>query len=238
MLSDIGVVYQSVSSGYLDVGLEGWLPITHEAYYDKFSGDIIALPMYENARLGWAVPDYIPDNVLSSVKDMGKSRVKRELENRIVGIDPGAGLMQHSELMIKQYPSLSGYNLISGSDAAMMGALKRAIQRKEWIVVTSWTPHVMWAKFSKKRGGPGLRYIEEPRKILGGEEYVSVLVNKNFYEEMPSDVTGFLSRMWFDIAEINDLMFQVEQGLSPSQVAEKYIDGNPEKIEYWKTGEL
>ncbi|MFW6139537.1 MAG: glycine betaine ABC transporter substrate-binding protein [Spirochaetota bacterium] len=238
ILSDIGVVYTSVARGELDIGLEGWLPVTHEAYWEKFTTQIIALPMYENARLGWAVPDYIPEDVLSSVTDMDKSEVKRKLQNRIVGIDPGAGLMQHSELMIEEYPALKGYNLVPGSDAAMMGALKRAIQRKEWIVVTSWTPHVMWAAFSEKRGGPGLRYLEEPKKILGGEEYVSVLVGRKFYEELPPDITGFLSRMWFDISEINDLMFQVEQGLSPAEAAEKYIRNNPDKMQYWKTGEM
>ena len=238
ILSDIGVVYTGVARGDLDIGLEAWLPLTHEAYWDKFSTEIIFLPMYEDARLGWAIPDYIPEDVLSSVEDMGKSEVKKNLKNQIVGIDPGSGLMQHSELMIQEYPSLKGYTLIPGSDAMMMGALKRAIQRNEWIVVTNWNPHISFAAFSKEQGGPGLRYLDEPKKILGGEEFVGVIVGRKFYEDLPSDITGFLSRMWFDILEINTLMFQMTEGLSVEEVVEKYIEDNSSKINYWKTGKI
>jgi len=239
LLSDIGVVYTGVAGGDLDIGLEAWLPLTHEAYWDKFSTEIILLPMYEGARLGWAIPDYIPKDVLSSVEDMGKAEVKEKLKNQVIGIDPGAGLTQHSELMIKEgYPELKGYTLVEGSGAMMLGALKRAIARNEWIVTTNWAPDISWASVSKAAGGPGLRWLDEPKKILGGEEFVAVIVGRKFYENLPSDITGFLSRMWFDMDEILAMMAYVIEGLTTEEAAQKYIEDNPLKINYWKTGEI
>ncbi|GAJ13119.1 unnamed protein product, partial [marine sediment metagenome] len=143
------------------------------------------------------------------------------------------------ELMIQtEYPELEGYTLIEGSGPMMLGALKRAIARNEWIVTTNWAPDISWASVSKAAGGPGLRWLDEPKKILGGEEFVAVIVGRKFYEELPSDITGFLSRMWFDISEINDLMFQMGEGLSADEVAKKYIKDNSLKINYWKTGKI
>lgn len=240
MVMDIGVLYTAVALGDLDIGLEAWLPVTHEAYWDKFSTEIVYLPMYEGARLGWAIPDYIPKDVLSSVEDMGKAEVKKNLKNQIVGIDPGSGLMQHSELMIQEYAELEGYELIPGSGAMMLGALKGAILKNEWVVVVNWAPDISWAAVSPATGGPGLRWLDESKGILGGEEFVAVIAGRNFYTDLPPDITGFLSRMWFDIGEIHDMMGQMLEeggGLTAEEVAQKYVDDNPSKIEYWKTGE-
>lgn len=200
---------------------------------------VIAPTAFEDSRLGWACPKYIPEDVLSSVEDMGKAEVKEKLKNQVVGIDPGSGLMQHSELMIQtDYPELEGYTLIEGSGPMMLGALKRAIARNEWIVTTNWAPDISWASVSKAAGGPGLRWLDEPKKILGGEEFVAVIVGRKFYEDLPSDITGFLSRMWFDMDEILAMMAYVIGGLTTEEAAQKYIEDNPLKINYWKTGKI
>ena len=50
----------------------------------------------------------------------------------------------------------------------MTAALRRAARRDEWIVVTGWSPHWMFAKWK-------LRYLEDPKGVLGGLERVHAL---------------------------------------------------------------
>ena len=170
---DAGVAYTALMNKELDLYLEAWLPLTHETYWDKVSSSVCDFgPMYEDASLGWAVPNYIPKDVLNSVEDMDKPEVKEKCKGRIVGIDPGSGLMQHSALMMKKYPQLKGWKLVEGSDAAMVAELKRSMQRKEWIVVTLWRPHHAFCALRhplhrRAPEDPGLRGALPPRGPRG-----------------------------------------------------------------------
>ncbi|MGC9325731.1 MAG: glycine betaine ABC transporter substrate-binding protein [Desulfomonilia bacterium] len=227
---DIGVAYTAVANGDLDLFIESWLPMTHEAYWDKIASKVCDFgPIYEDASLGWAVPNYIPKEVLNSVEDLGKEEVKEKCDGKIIGIDPGSGLMQHSALMMKRYPELKDWKLIEGSDYAMVASLKRAMQRKEWIVVTLWKPHFAFSRFD-------IRYIEEPRKILGTEERSHMIGRRDFMDVFPSEVSSFLSRMYFTIAQVNELVDLYEK--DEDTAAEKFIKNHPKLVHYWVTGEV
>src|SRR5687767_15798899 len=146
-MADIGIQYQGISGGKLDAMLMSWQPLTHKPYLDKVRKDVVDLgPLYTRAKLGWVVPDYVPADQLGSIEDLKKPEVQQKLSSRIQGIDPGAGLMQASEKTLKEY-GLKNYQLVSASDAAMLAGLERAMKRNEWIVVTGWSPHWMFAKY-------------------------------------------------------------------------------------------
>src|SRR3546814_9098656 len=98
-------------------------------------------------------------------------------------IDPGAGLMRLSKDAVEEY-GLDDYELVSASGAAMTAALERAVKRKEWIVVTGWSPHWMF-------GAHELRYLEDPKGVLGGQEHIDVIARKGFYQDHP-EVGAFL----------------------------------------------
>ncbi|MGD8312532.1 MAG: glycine betaine ABC transporter substrate-binding protein, partial [Gammaproteobacteria bacterium] len=155
VLLDIGIQYQGLANGDIDAMLMAWLPLTHKPYMDKLGDQLVDLgPLYTRARLGWVVPDYIPEDTLSSIRDLKDPQVARKLGHRIHGIDPGAGLMQASEKTLQDY-DLDSYRLVSSSGAGMTAALSRAIKREKWIVVTGWSPHWMFARWK-------LRYLEDP----------------------------------------------------------------------------
>lgn len=227
---DIGVAYTAVANGDLDLFIESWLPMTHEAYWDKIASKVCDFgPIYEDASLGWAVPNYIPKDVFNSVTDMGKAEVMKKCDGKIIGIDPGSGLMQHSALMMKRYPELKDWKLIEGSDYAMVASLKRAMQRKEWVVVTLWKPHFAFSRFD-------IRYIEEPRKILGTEERSHMIGRRDFMDVFPSEVSSFLSRLYFTIDQVNELVDLYEK--DEDTAAEKFIKNHPKLVHYWVTGEV
>lgn len=57
----------------------------------------------------------------------GPQSVKDKFGGRIIGIDPGAGLMAASENALVEYGL--DYELMEGSDATMVAALKQAIDK-------------------------------------------------------------------------------------------------------------
>ena len=127
-MANIAVQYQGVAEGSLDGMLMAWLPDTHADYMERVKDDVVDLgTMYKGARLGWVVPDYVPEDQLASIEDLKKAEVMEKLDGKIQGIDPGAGLMQMSNTTIDDY-GLGDYRLVSASGAAMTVALERAVE--------------------------------------------------------------------------------------------------------------
>ncbi|MGD8471399.1 MAG: glycine betaine ABC transporter substrate-binding protein [Desulfobacterales bacterium] len=227
---DIGVAYTAVANGDLDLFIESWLPLTHEAYWAKIASKVCDFGLlYEDASLGWAVPNYVPESEVSSVTDLGKSGIREKFKGEIVGIDPGSGLMQHSALMMKQYPELKGWKLRDSSDYSMVAELKRRMMRKEWVVVTLWKPHFAFARFD-------IRYIDEPKKILGGEERCHMIGRRDFMEVFPNEVSMFLSRIYFPIELVNELVDLYED--NDETAAAEFVKRHKKLVDYWVTGKV
>lgn len=224
-----GVAYEAVANADLDLFLESWQPKTQANYLKKYK--VIDFtdfgPMYEEAKLTWAIPAYIPEDKLSSVKDLGKQEVKEKLDGEITGIDPGAGIMNISDNMMAEYEALSGYELLEGSGAAMQASLKSAIQNDEWIVVTGWQPHSMYGRFD-------LRNLKEPKNMLGAEERVHMLGRTNFVADFPSKVSQFLSRFYLPISMVNELSAMYSD--MGEGTGAKWAKEHPAIVDFWVNG--
>ncbi len=227
--TDIAPQYQGLASGDIDVMLMAWLPGTHEDYMEAVGSDIVSLGiLYGYARLGWAVPAYIPEDELGSIADLADPDVRRRLNGTITGIDPGAGLTRLSQQAIEDY-GLDGYELQISSGAGMTAALARAIRRDEWIVVTGWSPH--W-----KFGAHELRYLEDPEGTLGSFERVHAMARQGFYQDNP-EAALLLSRIHLDLDELQDAMFYAQENSYEEAVA-RFIEQHGNVIDYWVTGSL
>ncbi len=227
--TDIAIQYQGLANGDIDVMLMSWQPVTHEDYVEQFGGDIVTLGiLYTGARLGWVVPAYVPEDQLGSIADLTDEAVMSELDSRITGIDPGAGLMRLSNQVLEDY-GLDGYELVSSSGAGMTAELDRAIQREEWIVVTGWSPHWMFGAYD-------LRYLEDPEGTLGGPERVMALAREGFYQDN-GEAAAFLSRIYIPIGDLEAAMFDARE-TSYDEAVTNYIDNNEARINYWVTGEM
>ena len=229
--ADPAAVYQGVSSGDLDFHTDAWLPETHADYYEQVAEDTVSLgPVYSRARLGWIVPDYVPEDQLNSIEDLKSEEVMEKLDGKIIGIDPGAGLTRLSTEAMEEYGlSDFGYELVISSGSGMTAALQRAIQNKEWIVVTGWSPH--W-----KFGRWDLRYIEDPQGVLGTIERADILARQGFYREFP-DVYEMLDRMSIPLDDVEAGMDMGEKQ-SYEKAAQEYVENNPQLVEYWVTGKM
>lgn len=222
--TDVAPLYQGVSRGDIDVMMMAWLPQTHADYFDKVKDKVTTLgTVYDGAKLGWMVPQYIPENAIASIEDLNKDDVKAKLKGRIDGIDPGAGLTRLSEMAVKDY-ELDGYKLQISSEAGMLTTVDRAIRKQEWFVATSWSPHWMFGKYE-------LRYLADPKGSLGAAEHVDVLARKDFEKNNPK-VAGFLSRMKLPIGDLEEAMFSAQE-TSYEKAVDKYIADHPEQVKAW-----
>lgn len=227
--TDIAPQYQGLSTGSIDVMLMSWQPDTHADYLEKVGTSTVNLGLiYTHARLGWAVPNYIPESDVTTIADLAKPAVREKLDGTITGIDPGAGLTRLSKETIESY-GLEGYELQVSSGAGMTAALKRAVRRDDWIVVTAWSPHWMFGAFD-------LRYLEDPQGVLGSFERVHVVARRGFYQDNV-EVASFLSRMQIPIDDLQAAMNEAQDS-SYEDAVTAYIANNPDRINYWVTGNL
>lgn len=227
--TDIAPQYQGVAEGDIDAMMMAWLPATHGDYYEEVAADVENLGvLYNGARLGWVVPDYIPEDQLSSLADLNDPDVQDKLDGTITGIDPGAGLTSLSEEALETY-ELDGYNLQTSSGAGMTAALERAVGRDEWLVATGWSPH--W-----KFGAYELRYLEDPEGALGGPERVHTLARSGFSAEQP-EIAAMLSRMYIPIDQLQNYMFEARE-TSYEEAIGAFIEENPDRIDYWLSGDV
>jgi len=223
--ADIGIQYQGVARGDLDIMVGGWLPVTHATYYAKYKNDMDDVGViYTGGKNGWAVPAYIPESQVSSISDLDKPDVKSKLNGTIQGIEPGGGLMQASEKTVKAY-DLNGYNLQSSSEAGMLAGVSRAYQSKQWIVATVWSPHWLFQKWQ-------MRYLKDPKGTLGGEEQVHAFASKDFATKFPrADV--FFKHFKLTLADVEAIEYEGNSTNDYATAAKKFIDAHPEKLKAW-----
>ena len=215
-------MYQSLATGDADAMTTAWLPITHADYMKKVGDDVENLGKNLNgpAVLGWVVPDYV---TIDSITEMNDHADK--FDGKIIGIDPGAGIMRASEKAIDAY-NLDKFELVEGSGAAMTAALSNAIKNKEWIAVTGWAPH--W-----KFGRWDLKILDDPKKVLGEVEEIDTIVRKGLKEDMP-EVYAILKRFEWDEKDISQVMdWNTAADADPDENAKRWVEQNPEKVNKW-----
>lgn len=228
-MAAIGIQYQGVANGDLDAMMMAWLPDSQADYWQRFKDEVDDLGIiYDGARLGWVVPDYISRDQLASISDLKKSEVREKLDGRIQGIDPGAGIMQLSEKTLDAYDLRDDYRLTSASGAAMTAALKRAQDDRQWIVVTGWTPHWMMGRWN-------LRFLDDPERTLGEPQHVNVLARKGFAQDYPQ-VAVMLKNMYIPLDELQKAMYDAQDSSTQAAV-ERYIANHAERVDGWFSDE-
>ncbi len=222
---DAGPMFAGVADGSADAMVAAWLPGTHANYLEQYRDDLVDLgPNMAGAKTGLTVPAYME---IQSIEDLKNPEVAKSLQNQIIGIEPGAGIMMASEKAIGEY-GLDGYTLLESSSAAMAQELQKAYENNRPIVVTGWTPHWMFAKMD-------LKYLEDPKGVYGGEEQIHTMVRKGLEEDM-KDAYTFLDQFEWTPDDMASVMVAIQDGETPEAAAKTWVENNPDKVEAWITG--
>ncbi|MEL4304592.1 glycine betaine ABC transporter substrate-binding protein [Methanococcoides sp. LMO-2] len=216
---DLEELYRGLSQGDIDFTTSAWLPVTQEKYWNQYGDQIVYVSHnLEGCRLGLVVPAYVE---IDSIEDLNAN--KEAFDSKIIGIDPDAGIMYNAENAIVVYGL--DYTLVPGSTASMTSDLGRSIADKEPIVVTLWSPHGAFSRWD-------LKYLDDPEKVFGYEDNVDTLTRVGFEEDMPG-VYDVLTRFHWSHEDVQFVMLNMENGMSPEEAAAKWIENNPEKVNEW-----
>ncbi|WP_418202206.1 glycine betaine ABC transporter substrate-binding protein [Anaerohalosphaera lusitana] len=216
-------MWESVGTGDMDGLVAAWLPTTHSHYLENNKDTVVDLGAnLVGTKIGLVVPDYAPAQSIEDLKLYAD-----QFDRKIIGIDPGAGIMSKTETAMEEY-SLDEYELVEGSGATMTGALANAIANEESIVVTGWTPHWKFTRWD-------LRYLQDPKNVYGGAEEIHTIVRKGLKDEMPK-VEMFLDQFKWEPADMQELMNWNKQESKPYENAKKWIKENPEMVLEWVQG--
>lgn len=218
-------MWQAVGSDDVDAMVAAWLPTTHGHYLEKVKDSVVDLgPSLKGTKIGLVVPAYVS---ISSIAEMNEQAA--QFDNKIIGIDPGAGIMSKTEKAVEEY-GLSEMKLVEGSGATMTATLSNAIDNKEWVVVTGWTPHWKFARWD-------LKYLEDPKNIYGGEEEIHTIVRKGLQEDMP-EVYQVLDQFHWTAEQMSELMaWNREDDTDPYENAQKWVAANAALVKQWTTME-
>lgn len=214
-------MWEATATGDSDGNVAAWLPTTSGHYMERFEEEVVNLgPNLEGTRVGLVAPAYVKARAIDELGTHGD-----RFNYEIVGIDPGAGIMSQTESVMEQY-GLKEFTLVESSDASMTAALQSSIRNEEWIVVTGWTPHWMFARWD-------LEYLDDPKNLYGGAEQIDTIVRQGLQEDMP-EVYEFLDNFYWtpdDMAEV--LVWNQESGADPYENAKRWIAENEDKVAQW-----
>ncbi|WP_223623749.1 glycine betaine ABC transporter substrate-binding protein [Microbacterium sp. EST19A] len=190
-LTEAGPLYTGLAQGDVDLFPSAWPEVTHAEYMATYGESIEDLgTYYDNARLTIAVPEY---SDLETIDDLANA----DLDGKIYGIEPGAGLTAQTQKMLPTYGLDSQYELVTSSTAAMLTELKSATEKKEDIAVTLWRP--FWANDAFP-----VKDLEDPKGAMGEAEGLHFLGTKGFAEEFP-EAAELISKIVLDDEQYGSL---------------------------------
>lgn len=217
--ADPGVIFTSLAEGDTDAFLDGWLPVTHKSYMDKYKDKLLDLgTSFKGAKIGLVVPEYVDVNSIEELKTN-----KDKFSGKIIGIDAGAGIMETTKKSVSEYGL--DMELMEGSEPAMLTMLKDAIDKKEPIVITGWAPHWKFAKWN-------LKFLEDSKKVYGEAEDIHKLARLELDKDMP-EVSEFLKNFTMDEKQLGDLMAAIADGKEPLEASKEWMENNESVVNSW-----
>jgi glycine betaine/proline transport system substrate-binding protein len=214
-------VYSGLSTGDYDVTLDTWLPITHKSYIDKYGADMVDLGAWnDEAKLTIAVNKDAP---VDSLDELAANADK--FGNRLVGIEPGAGLTEATTKKVIPEYGLQKMDYLTSSTPAMLSELKAATADGENIAVTLWRPHWAYDAFP-------LKDLADPKGALGKAEGIHSYASKSFDKDFPA-LSGWLKEFKMDSKELYSLenaMFNGEKTDNYGPAVKKWMAVNKDFV--------
>lgn len=215
---DNAIMWSGLANKEIDAMVSAWLPVTHKDQYNKYKDKIDDLGAnLEGAKIGLVVPKYMDVNSIEDLSD--------EANKEITGIEAGAGVVATTEKALKEYDNLSDWKLTPSSSGAMVAALGQAYANEEDIVVTGWSPHWKFQTYD-------LKYLEDSKGIFGGEEEIKTMARKGLKDDKP-ELFNIIDNFHWGVDDIESVMLDISEGMSPEEAARKWIDNNKDKVDEW-----
>lgn len=217
--SEWGIAYAALSKGDIQI-LTSQIDYVAQDYWNKNKNRLEKIsPVSHGLYQGIAVPSYVNIDSIEQLNDNAD-----KFNNRIVGIEPGSGLMSDTTNAVKEYGLK--LQLLEGSTAAMTAALKSAVDRKEPIAVTIWDPSWMTQKYE-------LKYLADPKGVFPPPQGYYWIGRKGFSAENPQ-AREVIASVYVPVSEIKAINGAVKDGKTMDEAVKAWTDGHADLLKRWE----
>lgn len=217
--SEWGIAYAALSKGDIQI-LASQTDYVAQDYWDKNKKRLEKIsPVSHGLFQGVAVPKYVP---IDSMDQLNANADK--FGGKIVGIEPGSGLMRDTANAVKGYDLK--LQLVEGSTAAMTAALKSAVDRKEWIAVTIWEPSWMMQKYDVK-------FLKDPKGIFPPPQSYYWVGKKGFSAEYPH-AREVIASVYVPLADITAINSAVNDGKTMDEAVKDWTTSHADLLKRWE----
>ncbi|SMO84841.1 glycine betaine ABC transporter substrate-binding protein [Paracoccus laeviglucosivorans] len=217
--SEWGIAYAALTRGDVQI-MASQTDYVAQDYWQRNKNRLEKIsPASHGLYQGIAVPKYVP---IDSLEQLNENADK--FGGKIVGIEPGSGLMRDAGNAVSEY----GLNLqlVEGSTAAMTAALKSATDRQEWIAVTIWEPSWMAQKFD-------IKYLADPKGVFPPPQSYYWIGQKGFSEENP-EARETIASVYVPLADITAINAAVNDGKTMDQAIADWTAAHADLIGRWE----
>lgn len=218
-----GDIFPKIGAGEVDILAAAWLPNGHAPLYAKVKDATFQVgELYDNAKLYWAVPDYVPADLVRTIDDLKRPEVAARMDKRIRGIGATSGLMVGAAKIRDTYGlGAAGYEVIPGDPKDWIDNFKQAVAEQRWLVMPLWQPH--WINAAYK-----VRVLDEPKGIYGKGDTAVLLGHNGLREKIAPATLARLANIKLSVDAVTqmDLWVNVD-GLTSREAAKKWLTANP-----------
>jgi glycine betaine/proline transport system substrate-binding protein len=229
----VPVTFASLKNKDIDIFLGLWMPsMTADIKPYKANGSVeIIKTNLKGAKYTFAVPQYVYDAGVHDFADLAAHKDK--FEGKIYGIEPGNDGNRLIQTMIdKNAFDLKGWKLVESSEQGMLGQVRRAVKKKQWIVFLGWEPHPMNTNFD-------MAYLSGGDDYFGpnfGGATVHTTVRKGYRTQCPN-VAALLDNLVFTLKMENEVMGMIlDDSMVPEKAAAKWLKQHPDILGTWLKG--
>jgi glycine betaine/proline transport system substrate-binding protein len=217
--SEWGIAYAALTKGDIQI-LASQTDYVAQDYWDKNKNRLEKIsPVSHGLYQAIAVPKYVTVDSMDQLNS-----VADKFDGKIIGIEPGSGLMRDTANAVKQYDLK--LQLVEGSTAAMTAALKSAIDRKEWIAVTLWEPSWMTQKYDVK-------FLKDPKGVYPPPQSYYWIGHKGFSEKFPH-AREVIASVYVPLVDITTINGEVKDGKTMDQAVKDWTDAHADLLKRWE----
>lgn len=216
--SEWGIAYAALAKGDVQI-LTSQTDYVAQDYWNRNKNRLEKIsPVSHGLFQGIAVPSYV---TVDSIEELNANA--DQFDGKIIGIEPGAGLMRDTDNAVDEYDL--ELELVEGSTAGMTAALKSAVDRQEWIAVTLWEPSWMMQKFDVK-------FLADPKGVFPPPQSYYWIGQDGFSAENP-EARELIASVFVPKDEITAINGAVNDGKSMDEAIAEWIAAHGDLIERW-----
>jgi glycine betaine/proline transport system substrate-binding protein len=213
-----GIAFAALSKGDVQL-LASQVNYISQDHWDKNKSRLEKLSAVSHGLYqSFAVPKYVN---IDSIDQLNANADK--FGGKIVGIEPGSGLMRDAKTAVGSYGLK--LKLVEGSTAAMSAAVKSATARKEWVVTTVWEP----SEFMKKYD---LKFLKDPKGVFPPPQTYYWLANKGFSAKYPV-ARELIAGVYLPLEDLNDINLDLADGKKLDDLMKDWYGSHADLMKRW-----